>query len=912
MAGKFQLRSRAWDLISLFGFAVLCVAGYGLIFVVGSGSPALTLLIGLGIVTFLLFAGPGIVYSLRKRTPALKKRLPGGTFAWIRSHAYLPILALIAAFVHATAAPYRAYLSSGKLTLLVGALLVISGFYRHRLLGYETEAAKINDRIRERLVDQPREFRLLVTDRTESRRPRSDIEADAAQLPSAQAALWREIAEMLERVEPNFPAAGGQSRQVRNYKLWRFLHVPLTVLLFALLAYHVWDVLGGKRLLAQPEDRFAASSQCAGCHSTVAEEWGRSAMAHGQTGAIMEAQLPVTIAENKRLAAEGAKNSAQETQEEIFEKSAKTCINCHAQVGARFTDQVDALLPLNEAGSAGDGGKAVPGGGEAVHQDGVGCIVCHTQAAIPPELAGAGELAIDNGDALQYGTQFGPLFDDPDPLPVRVHDVAQGEGGVWNDPTGTSQMCGACHNVKIDLDGDGVSQFEVDEGLSGETATRDSDGDFQLDQNELDVGEDDQADDLVLQTTFDEWQDYLVGFAERFKDERRTFVERPLGCTECHMPAKEDGPVVDHAPGLSNPPDRQRRSHAFVGVDYDLELPGAVRDRVLAERQALLGSAVELEVVNRGAVGRSALGADVIVRNNFLGHAFPTGFAFARQFWLEVSAETDSGRPVCLRPPDGLRQTPCASGVIGEVDEELRQCDPASVRAVNRRFAGNADVQLEATFPADQCDPWLTNFQKILTDGDPDGDGVFTEVPYQAFLPDIVKIRTRVATQQAMTELQPVRLRVDPKTKQPGDDSTGTYNYIFDSSDVRADEKIIVRAKLRFRHLPPYFVRALEERLSTLKNIPKSARIDADELLENMRITDVVEASSDKAAQVACDGPQNAEGASILECVEAIEENGRAAPIRRSRSAVLAAGVFAAAVVPVAGRAVRRRTRRLP
>ena len=57
--------------------------------------------------------------------------------------------------------------------------------------------------------------------------------------------------------------------------------------------------------------------------------------------------------------------------------------------------------------------------------------------------------------------------------------------------------------------------------------------------------------------------------------------------------------------------------------------------------------------------------------------------------------------------------------------------------------------------PLDDCDPWLANFQKILTDGDPDDDGTFIEVPYQSLHPDIVKLQTRVADQQAMAPLKP-------------------------------------------------------------------------------------------------------------------------------------------------------------
>ena len=79
--------------------------------------------------------------------------------------------------------------------------------------------------------------------------------------------------------------------------------------------------------------------------------------------------------------------------------------------------------------------------------------------------------------------------------------------------------------------------------------------------------------------------------------------------------------------------------------------------------------------------------------------------------------------------------------------------------------------------PFTDCDPWLTNFQKILTDGDPEGTGQFLEVPYQSLLPDIVKLQTRVATQQVMA---PLKAYDRPET--PEDDREKTFLYIFDTT----------------------------------------------------------------------------------------------------------------------------------
>jgi hypothetical protein len=113
-------------------------------------------------------------------------------------------------------------------------------------------------------------------------------------------------------------------------------------------------------------------------------------------------------------------------------------------------------------------------------------------------------------------------------------------------------------------------------------------------------------------------------------------------------------------------------------------------------------------------------------------------------------------------------------------------------------------VVLTDRAPLADCDPWLANFQKILTDGDPDEDGRFFEVPYQSLLPDIVKLRTRVADDRTMVPLKPYD---DPTTDV--DDRAITFEYVFDTSEVRG-QRVTVTAVMRLRHLPPYFLRGLD------------------------------------------------------------------------------------------------------
>jgi hypothetical protein len=881
---KFQITSRKWNIAAVVGSIIILALGFGGLFYIQknvnpTGGVMLAVVIAFGILTALLFVGPGALYPFRKRTAFGKKIMPGGTMSWIRSHMYLPILALVAAIVHASMVPFLTHLTSGVILLVLGVLVSIGGLARHHMIGLKKEALNVNVAINKMAQGQPRHFRELVNDFVENRKPLAEIDAEVSKLDSGEQVIWREIRKMSDDVEKNFPREGGQSSKVLQFQSWRALHPIITILFFAVLAWHVWDVLGGTQAaFGSDKTAFVASNSCADCHDDVVQDWKLSSMADAQTGTIMEAQLPVTLGENEQLATDlGA------TQQALFDAAAKTCINCHAPVGAPFAKDINTLLPLNAKGSAADGGVAVSGGNAAVNSDGIGCITCHTQQAPPAELAGFGPLPVAKQSANTYGIQYGPLFTNPDPVPIPKHGMDSGTGDWWSTTVGSSQLCGACHNVKVDLNGNGLSPVSQDN-----TSTTDADGNFTLDQNELDVNADGQLQDLVLQTTFDEWQDYVAGFSARIKTDPRNKIEAPLGCTDCHMPTTGDGKqaVVDFAPGLLSKPDRTYRSHMFVGVDYDLDtahytqsgFPSNALQTVLDARQALIESAVTLEVVDKGANANGDDVQSVVVQNNLLGHNFPTGFAFARQFWLEVTAKTADGKEVCLTKPSSGIDSPCSSGVLESPQDELRQCDPASIQqalAADPTLNGqpvdigktpNIDIKFSAAFPANDCDPWLTNYQKILTDGDPKKTGIFTEVAYQSFLPDIVKLRTRVATNQVMRTLDPVREK--DVNGQLVDQSSDSYDYVFDTKALPAGTKIIVTAKMRFRHVPPYFVKNLAEGDAAQKRIPEQAKItDPDALLKNLVITDMVSAETGGGAVLACKGPQNEPGASVFSCI---------------------------------------------
>jgi hypothetical protein len=299
------------------------------------------------------------------------------------------------------------------------------------------------------------------------------------------------------------------------------------------------------------------------------------------------------------------------------------------------------------------------------------------------------------------------------------------------------------------------------------------------------------------------------------------------------MPRQEDGPIVTPQSGLSYAPapNRERHSHSFVGIDYDLT-PGRYTpeelETILKNREELLKSAASLSIaINKDDANR--LKATVTINNNLEGHNLPTGFAFARQMWLEVSAQTAEGEPVCLADVDVngvIIAAQCGSGVIETPQSNLLTCDPQEAASLGIKPSKNNEPLLlnsESVAPLEECDPWLANFQKVLTR---EVSGTFIEVPYQSVEADIVKTRVRVSDGQAMDAFNSTRL----VNGEPHD--SAAFDYIFDVSGL-SDEEMVIKAILHFRHLPPYFLKALDG------NYPDG--ITSDNLLPNLTVVDMDE-----------------------------------------------------------------------
>ena len=474
-----------------------------------AGSTTNLFVILLGIVTFAFFAGPGLVYVLRKRVKKIKDLLPGGTMTWIRSHLYLPVLALVAAYAHAQRVPFRSTLTSGKVLLVLGILVSVAGMARHHLIGMQKAALNVNVAVGKLTTGQPRPFRRLVADYTDHKRTREEVDAPWRQFDPALQERWKQDHRDLRRGREALPPEGRPE----------VAHPPVQALAGAPPAAHHRPVPGagvprlgrarrhpGRRRRGRTSSPPPPSAPTA--TGPIFDEWASSTMSHAATSTINEGQLPITLSENGRIIDEfdGSDSLAlltgrdldEDSQEDLVLDNAQVCIDCHMPIGGSFTEDPLALLPFGEGDSevSGNAGRSA---------DGVGCVVCHTRTSPPAEIQGAAALGGDghrtvrSPPAAAYGTMFGPIFEDPNPLPVRIHDIetpgdetTRGSGATTSRPassaapaTTSSSTSTATASATTTTPRSRASSRSSRPSRTTAPAL-DADGDFILDENELD------------------------------------------------------------------------------------------------------------------------------------------------------------------------------------------------------------------------------------------------------------------------------------------------------------------------------------------------------------------------------------------------------------------------------------------
>lgn len=472
---------------------------------------------------------------------------------------------------------------------------------------------------------------------------------------------------------------------------------------------------------------YAASASCKTCHTTIYEQWSQSMHANALKGPLVVAQTNADMQLSlKKAPSEEAKG---------------ICVNCHGPV-AGLTAAPGASLPL--------------AGGDERANEGISCVACHSSAD-GASTPGGGALKSAFGAKIEKGRRYyGPI------------DQAAGNGfhvSVASPAFKTpDNLCGSCHDVNFDRNGDG----QIVKGT-----------------------------DLVLQTTFDEYGDYRAAGGNQ-------------SCADCHMPVV--GGVTSIAPGApGSAPPRQLHDHSFVGVDQRFDLPG---DPQAAKREALLASSAALSFASLPTFDGTTISLRVSITNQS-GHNLPTGFAFARQMWLEVAATG----------PGGV--TTFASGVLAKPSDDL--CDSDTMTdALAGDVQGCATVDTNLVNLQQKLVDRVTAgppFQKDLTGATADikllPDVGASETPFQFFEGGPVA-RKRPSTGEALGTIPPRQSRV--------------FSYTAPVTTPFAPGTGTLRVRLLFRALPPYFLRALDRRGNVGSNVAA--------LADQLKIVEIASLSS--------------------------------------------------------------------
>lgn len=213
-----------------------------------------------GVLALALLLG-ATAYSGRKR--AFQERWPGTMFAWLKIHLYAAVAGSAIALVHSVEAEgWGAFslggLTSGRIAFWILVLVVLSGaIWRlvYRLLppkvarqvgNLSIKDTKARLEILDAELDKVQVGRSLAFQRAaedvRAGRPLAEVEANLKNLPPVEVELWNEV----RRLRAEREAAELRRKKQRSLsdtmQVWKVIHIPLAVLLGAVVAYHVIDV----------------------------------------------------------------------------------------------------------------------------------------------------------------------------------------------------------------------------------------------------------------------------------------------------------------------------------------------------------------------------------------------------------------------------------------------------------------------------------------------------------------------------------------------------------------------------------------------------------------------------------------------------------------------------------------------
>lgn len=267
----------------------------------------------------------------------------------------------------------------------------------------------------------------------------------------------------------------------------------------------------------------------------------------------------------------------------------EACVRCHApnaflqgRGSATSIDELDA---------------------EAGDLEGVTCELCHRMT----DGSEIGNAQYEVDDVLQGASvvRRGP-WDYTDGVPQPVPGV-EGHATTFDPFTGSSQMCGTCHDVT-------THRERVDDAGVG----------MGMDFNE--------------QRTYSEWAN--SAFAQQGDGFR--------SCKDCHMPEVPDSAACGPYNNVHQHPAGNRR-HELLGANrFMLTLlqedaaPGfeaSTYPFALERMDEFLATAASLEVEPPASVDLGAGLEDLIVTvTNETGHKLPSGYSEGRVMWIEVVA----------------------------------------------------------------------------------------------------------------------------------------------------------------------------------------------------------------------------------------------------------------------------------
>lgn len=480
-------------------------------------------------------------------------------------------------------------------------------------------------------------------------------------------------------------------------------------------------------------------------------------------------------------------------------ETAATCERCHARAVAEWRSSMHAHALTGPVMIAQSNLAARTTLADANAPDPKNlCVNCHgpvaariaPQATLPlpkpalgePELVSEGVTCVvchaSSGESHTGGAALTAFQRALRPGRTYAGAIDEPVGNAFHQSTASGSLakpeglCQNCHSVVHDRNGDG----RIEKGK-----------------------------DLVLQDLFSEWETYRAAGGAH--------------CIDCHMPlvagdrAAETALIPFEQDEVAPP--RTLRSHRFVGPDFPLDLP-AVRDQGRAEREALLRRAATLLLGPSVALEGDKLRARVTVSNTGTGHHLPGGFAFVRQMWVELQALDAQGRLLA------------GSGVLRSVADDL--CD-AELLASGRALRGFASGCLAV-------DDQLATFQQRLVDrievardasGAPRKDARGEPLLQAASGADEVVVqhitggpvaRVRPSDGRAISPLAPAEAR--------------SFDYAL--ALPAGSRPARLEARLLFRAVPPYFLRALAS-----QQLPEDgAKVDS--FIENLEIIEMAKA----------------------------------------------------------------------